>query len=434
MSPSHIPGTGRGTARRRVHATIGVAVLVAALGGGSHAALAQDPETITVWTQWNQAEADEVKKVAQEFEAANPGVTVTVETRATDPHKEALRVSLNTDAAPDVFQMWGGVGLGGFYVGSGGVEPLTDTYTALGWQDRFLPNAVALSTFDGTVYGAPDNIHGMGLYYRKDLFDKAGITAVPTTYDELVAANQKLVAAGITPLSGAGKFGWMTMRLIDSLLELKCGADVHDQLVARTASWDQACVTEAFTELHRWVSEKWITDGFMALDPGAGEHLPPVYAGQAAMVYDGDWLVSQLTTAGQDLSTWDFFPFPTDTQRLSSFGEMLMISKTSQHKDLAAKFVDYFTSPEIQSEHAGKLNTLISPTKAATPPADMSDLAKKWITTMGDYDAIYLPTDQALSADLVTKYFEVTDGVALGSVDPATAGATMQGYIDQAAP
>ena len=53
---------------------------------------------------------------------------------------------------------------------------------------------------------------------------------------------------------------------------------------------------------------------------------------------------------------------------------------------------------------------------------------------MGDYDAIYLPTDQALSADLVTKYFEVTDGVALGSVDPATAGATMQGYIDQAAP
>ena len=203
-----------------------------------------DPETITVWTQWNQAEADEVKKVAQEFEAANPGVTVTVETRATDPHKEALRVSLNTDAAPDVFQMWGGVGLGGFYVGSGGVEPLTDTYTALGWQDRFLPNAVALSTFDGTVYGAPDNIHGMGLYYRKDLFDKAGITAVPTTYDELVAANQKLVAAGITPLSGAGKFGWMTMRLIDSLLELKCGADVHDQLVARTASWDQACVTD----------------------------------------------------------------------------------------------------------------------------------------------------------------------------------------------
>ena len=29
----------------------------------------------------------------------------------------------------------------------------------------------------------------------------------------------------------------------------------------------------------------------MALDPGAGEHLPPVYAGQAAMVYDGDWLI-----------------------------------------------------------------------------------------------------------------------------------------------
>ena len=64
----------------------------------------------------------------------------------------------------------------------------------------------------------------------------------------------------------------------------------------------------------------------------------------------------------------------------------------------------------------------------------MSDLAKKWITTMGDYSAIYLPTDQALSADLVTKYFEVTDGVVLGSVDATTAGATMQGYIDRPLP
>ena len=408
-------------------------VLLAALTVGAPGRAA-DPGTITVWTQWNQTEADEVKKVAKEFEAANPGVTVNVEQRATDAHKEALRVALNTAAAPDVFQMWGGVGLGGFYVDSGGVEPLTDTYKALGWTDRFLPNAVALSTFHDVVYGAPNNIHAMGLYYRKDLFAQAGITSVPTTYDELVAANQKLLAAGITPLSGAGKYGWMTMRLIDSLLELKCGADVHDQLVATTASWDQECVTAAFTELSRWVTEKWLPDGFLALDPGAQEHLPPVYAGQAAMVYDGDWLINALVAAGQDVTNWDFFPFPTDTQRLSSFGEMFMISNTSTQKDLAAKFVDFFTSPEIQSEHAGLLNTLISPTKAATPPATMNDLQKKWITTMGDYAAIYLPTDQALSADMVTKYFEVTDGVVLGSVAPADAGATMQAAIEASAP
>ncbi|GAA4692678.1 ABC transporter substrate-binding protein [Nocardioides conyzicola] len=47
------------------------------------------------------------------------------------------------------------------------------------------------------VYGIPMDIGPMALYYRKDLFDQAGI-AVPTTWDEYYAAAQKIKAQGAT--------------------------------------------------------------------------------------------------------------------------------------------------------------------------------------------------------------------------------------------
>jgi ABC-type glycerol-3-phosphate transport system substrate-binding protein len=41
-------------------------------------------------------------------------------------------------------------------------------------------------------YGIPCDFYGMCLWYRKDLFAAAGLTAAPTTWDELVADAQKL--------------------------------------------------------------------------------------------------------------------------------------------------------------------------------------------------------------------------------------------------
>ena len=51
-----------------------------------------------------------------------------------------------------------------------------DRLRAEGWQ------------VDGKQYGVPFSLHVVGFWYRKDLFEKAGITAPPTTIDELNAA------------------------------------------------------------------------------------------------------------------------------------------------------------------------------------------------------------------------------------------------------
>ena len=48
---------------------------------------------------------------------------------------------------------------------------------------------------DDSVYAIPQDTGPMAMYYRKDLFQKAGI-AVPTTWDEYADAPPKIKAEG----------------------------------------------------------------------------------------------------------------------------------------------------------------------------------------------------------------------------------------------
>ena len=54
---------------------------------------------------------------------------------------------------------------------------------------------------DGKKYGVPFDFGIVGFWYNKDLFSQAGITAPPTTWDELLADVGKLKAAGIAPIA-----------------------------------------------------------------------------------------------------------------------------------------------------------------------------------------------------------------------------------------
>jgi multiple sugar transport system substrate-binding protein len=49
----------------------------------------------------------------------------------------------------------------------------------------------------GTEYGIPYTSSARALFYNKDLFTKAGLTAAPTTWDEYKADAEKLKAAGV---------------------------------------------------------------------------------------------------------------------------------------------------------------------------------------------------------------------------------------------
>jgi raffinose/stachyose/melibiose transport system substrate-binding protein len=374
----------------------------------------------TVLAAWDQIVAD--------FEAANPDIKVTLEGRAVDAHKDAMRVAAGTDGFPDIFFNWAGLGLGGEMVNLGVSGPLDESYDSLGWNDRFLGAALAKTAYNGEMHGVPYTIHGMVVYYREDSFEQAGISAEPTTYDELIAANQKLLEAGITPFSFGGSTNWHVMRLLDSLLETKCGAATHDALKAMTANWaEEPCATEAFVELKRWDTDSFLGEDYMGIAPQDSNLL--VYTGAAAMMLEGDWMVNAIADEGEDLANYGMFPFPTGTNRLYFFAEMLYLGANSPNKDAAIKFLDYISSPEVQQANLGKFAPL-SIVADVDYGTDRRSLDQEWSEIFATYTEVYEPGDQAFPLAVNTESWRIQNGVLTGDIDPNEAAAQLQTFID----
>ena len=85
------------------------------------------------------------------------------------------------------------------------IRPLDDLVAKYGASLQ--PNQ--LTTIDGKVMAIAFMGNGQHLFYRKDILEKAGV-AVPTSYDEMLAAAQAIKDAGLMeyPLAAADKPGW----------------------------------------------------------------------------------------------------------------------------------------------------------------------------------------------------------------------------------
>ncbi len=225
---------------------------IIAIAMASFAARPVLAEDITLWTLNfdNNAANTALKKAASDFEAANPGTHVEIVQRAVDEHKTALRVAAGSDKGPDIYFSWAGLGLGGEYVKAGLSLPLDKYYAEYKWTDELLPSAAAFAgLYPGGKHGVPFTFKGEAVYYNKKLFEQAGITEEPKTYDELLAAAEKLKVAGIPAFTFGGTVNWHVMRLMDVILETKCGAEKHDALKAMTLDWTkEPCAADSFAE------------------------------------------------------------------------------------------------------------------------------------------------------------------------------------------
>lgn len=85
------------------------------------------------------------------------------------------------------------------------IRPLDDLVAKYGASLQ--PNQ--LITIDGKIMAIAFMGNGQHLFYRKDILEKAGV-AVPTSYEEMLAAAQAIKDAGLMeyPLAAADKPGW----------------------------------------------------------------------------------------------------------------------------------------------------------------------------------------------------------------------------------
>lgn len=168
------------------------AALALSLAGFS----AQAQTKLRVFSGGQNQRPDLMRKLFDQYQAANPGVTVEIETggATSELQRQYLSTVLNAkDSAIDIYMI--DIVNPAQYFGAGWLEPL-DAYVgpAATVLKPYLPVYASANVVDGKVAALPAFADAMFMYYRKDLLAKHGI-AEPKTWDDLSAAAKKIQAA-----------------------------------------------------------------------------------------------------------------------------------------------------------------------------------------------------------------------------------------------
>ncbi|MFJ5925958.1 extracellular solute-binding protein [Kitasatospora sp. NPDC092948] len=173
----------RGIAASALVAALAVTLAACGSSGSGSDAKGDGPVTITYWDTSNATnEAPNYQELVKKFEAANPNIKVNFENVPFDQAQNKLETAMGAKGAPDAFRSE--VGWTSAFAKAGYLEPLDGT-PALTDASVFQPSLIQQAKFSGKTYGVPLVTDTLALMYNKELFAKAGITAAPTTWDEL---------------------------------------------------------------------------------------------------------------------------------------------------------------------------------------------------------------------------------------------------------
>src|SRR5579863_810621 len=267
--------------------------------------------TMTFWTNATPGPGlTFFQNAVKSFDAANPGVTIKMQTIQNEDYDGKLQTALASNTAPDIFfQRGGGKMLA--MVNANQVAPLTLTSTDMA---NVSAAALAGETLNGKVYAIPMDQQPEGFYYSKDLFKQAGIAATPTTIPELEADVTKLKAIGVAPIAVGAKDAWPAAHWYYNFALRECSQAVMNT-AATSLKFTDPCWTKAGNDLQAFLKINPFQAGFLttAAQVGAGSSAGLVANHKAGMELMGAWdpgTIATLTPNQKPLPDLGWFPFP----------------------------------------------------------------------------------------------------------------------------
>ena len=148
--------------------------------------------------------------LADGFEAAHKGVTVKVETRPQGGEGDnVVKTRLSTGDMSDVFMYNTGSLLQAIDPAKN-LVPMDDTVKTADLEDTFLDTVKVGGEYYGTPFGTA---LGGGVLYNRKVYDDLGLK-VPTTWDEFMANNEKIKAAGKAPVIQTYQDTWTSQLFV----------------------------------------------------------------------------------------------------------------------------------------------------------------------------------------------------------------------------
>jgi len=424
--------------RKRVILGVAVAaaaatVLAACSSGGSSSTSTNSSTAKVTLSWWNNANTQPLlgvfTNIIKQFETAHPNITIHNVPMQNELFKTKVTPALRGNSPPDIFQQWGS-GQQATQVQSGKLADISSDVSP--WISSLGTPATEWQT-NGKWYGVPYDLHVVGFWYRKDLFQQAGISSPPTTIAQLESDDATLRAHGITPITVGSKDGWPDAFWWEYFAVRECSQSTITQAMSGV-SLSAPCFTKASADLDAFMKTNPFQTGFLATPAQSvpNSSVALLANGKAAMELQGDWdpgAGAGLTSDKNLFAKLGWFPFPSvpggagDPKAVLGGGDGYSCT-TGASEPACAEFLQFLTTPAVQKQIIGAgvgLPANPAADSALTVPAEQDAAAANSAAPyIAEYFDIALPTTPGQNLDnAVAKWFaspEPTGSAIISSV------------------
>jgi len=380
---------------------------------------ADDQTTLTMWCIATESDANRpaYEAAIKAFEEAHPDIKIEWEAFENESYKTKIKAAMSDpDTLPDIFFTWSGAFLGDF-VDAGNVYCVDDAYK--GFADALPEVMLSNSTYGGHHYAIPLTFNIVALFANMDLLKEAGWDEVPTTYEDLCACCDALLAKGIIPFGCAGKETWCVTEYLEPIMEKTIGYEKLNAIFAGQESWNDPDIAVAVDNLQDMINKGYFDPSGIAL--GNDEVKANFLAGKTAFYQNGSWNCGEVN---DQVANPAVALFPVMNADKATYGQViggpsdsLAVAASSKNAELAAQ-----AAFELGKEicHYGYLAGSGLP--AWTPDYDTSDV-KPVVAAVADIvansEGMVLFGDTAMSADPANTYLDYVSMVYGCEIDGA---------------
>lgn len=233
--------------------------------------------------------SDQLKQVGAAAKGKTGVAIVETPYAPAEQYKAFIQSSIASGSTPDMFTWWTGRTFQEL-VKTGQIAELDDVWQELIASGQYDATTRDLFKVGDHVYGVPMALSRWVVLYNKKMFADAGLSE-PKTWDELMAAAEKLKAAGHTPFNITVQEGWRGFIWFEELM-IRTNPAAYKGLHDGTVAYNGPEVRKAF-EL--W-SDMYAKGYFV--DPRSNEEAQDFARGKAAMYLIGEWAEGIVNTAG----------------------------------------------------------------------------------------------------------------------------------------
>ena len=326
---------------------LGVAGMVAGFAPSASAST-----DLTIWLMTGEITPNVYNAVNKAFEAQHPGVKVNVEIQQWSGITTKIDTALASSNPPDALEI-GNTDVPE-YAASGGLVNLTKVENQVNIKHgKWLGGLQQPAAVNGKVYAIPLLAGDRVVLYNKQMFKHAGITAAPTSINQLLADGKKLARtfsgrSGFSPLYFPGQYWYAALPMI-----WDHGGNIATYKNGKWVGQLTSSATIAGLKEFKTVQNDLSSRASRTVNTNLPDQDAVFAHGKAAMIIGGSWEVNAIEGYNKGLTGHiGEFAFPSykgGPAPVFLGGSDIAVAKNSPNAALAEDWVKIMTSDTFQA-------------------------------------------------------------------------------------